>query len=419
MSLTSCQEKALDVVNTTNGNITISGPAGSGKTYLMNSILESLSNKTVAMCAPTHAAKNILSRVTGRDVSTIHKLLKIHPDTYEDQREFKQSGDVEDLDEIDVLIVEESSMIDQDIYDIMGRTIPRDCRIIGIGDKYQIQPVKHAPGVLSPMFTKFNTVEMHEIVRQAADNPIIQVSTDIRNGGWFSTKWSKEQKKGVMKVSDVNRMVDVYLSKIKTPEDLMDYRILAYTNDCVDYFNDLILKEVYKTNDPYVAGEYLVTQQPVMQTVGKFPECIIDNGEVVKILEVKQQTFEGMLPRIENETFDIAVLTVQNEEGNVYIFRVLWDDNQRERFGVYLSHAASTYKSVAGNTKRDWRAFWGLKETMIETKPLGASTFHKSQGSTVKGTCIYTQDMGYAEPEIVQQLAYVACTRATDWCLYN
>lgn len=421
MGLTACQQGAHDEFIHGEGNLTISGPAGSGKTFLMKSILASLKNKhkTVAMVAPTHQAKNVLHKMTGEDVSTIHSLLKIHPDTYEDQKHFKQAGDVDGLDEIDVLVVEEASMIDNELYDIMGKTMPRKCRILGVGDKFQLQPVKHEPGVISPMFTRFKTYEMHEVVRQAKDNPLIQVATEVRNGEWLRTNWSKELKQGVLRVPNVNKMLDTYLGKVKSAEDLLDYRILAYTNDCVDTFNGIIREHVYNTDEPFIAGEYLVTQMPVMQSNGKYPVCVIDNGEVVKVIDVRQITVDGSLPKVENESFDVAVLTVEKDDGGLYEFNVLWDDVQKERFQRYLMVAAGQYKSMRGNTKRYWRAFWGLKEMMIETKSLGASTVHKSQGTTVKGVCIYTQDMGYAEPEIVQQLAYVALTRPTNWALYN
>ncbi len=421
MGLTSCQQGAHDTFIDGAGHLTVSGPAGSGKTFLMKSILASLKNKgkNVVMVAPTHQAKNVLHKMTGEDVTTIHSLLKIHPDTYEDQKHFKQSGEVEGLDEIDVLVVEEASMIDDELYGIMGKMMPRKTRILGVGDKFQLQPVKHDPGVISPMFTKFQTYEMHEVVRQAKDNPLIQVATEVRNGEWLRNNWSKELRQGVLRVPNVNKMLDTYLSKIKSPEDLLDYRILSYTNDCVDTFNGIIRESVYSTSEPFIPGEYLVTQMPVMVSNGKYPVCVIDNGEVVKILDVRQIHVEGALPKVDNETFDVAVLTIEKDDGSVYEFNVLWDDVQKERFQQYLSLAAGTYKSIRGNTKRYWRAFWGLKEQMIETKSLGASTTHKAQGCTVKGVCIYTQDMGYAEPEIVQQLAYVALTRPTEWALYN
>lgn len=421
MGLTNCQQGAIDAFLKSDGHMTISGPAGSGKTFLMKSILEALESKgqNVVMVTPTHQAKNVLHKATGKEVTTIHSLLKIHPDTYEDQKHFTQSGEVEGLDEIDVLVVEEASMVDDELFGITGRTMPRKCRILAVGDKYQLQPVKHDPGVISPFFTKFSTFEMNEVVRQAKDNPLIQVATEVRNGQWLRSNWSKERRQGVLHVPNVSKMLDTYLSKVNSPEDLLDYRILAYTNDCVDTFNGIIREHVYNTTEPFIPGEYLVTQMPVMVSNGKYPVCVIENGEVVKILDVRQKTIDGMLPKVDNESFDVAVLTVEKEDGNVYEFHVLWDDLQKERFARYLSVAAGTYKSIRGNTKRYWRAFWGLKEQMIETKSLGASTVHKSQGTTVKGVCLYTQDMGYAEPEILQQLVYVGLTRPTDWALYN
>ncbi|CAL9959367.1 Dda-like helicase [Vibrio phage D479] len=416
------QQNALDRALETSEHLTISGPAGSGKSFLTKYIIEGLKAKMkrFALAAPTHQAKIVLAGMSGEDACTIHSLLKIHPDTYEDQRMFEQS-EVPDLAGLDVLLIDEASMYDDDLVNIMLNTLPKSCRIIAIGDKDQIQPVRHADGHLSPLFDLFECVYLDEIVRQAANNPLIQVATEIREGGWFRTNWDRATKCGMFHIPDSMKMINQFLKVIKTPEDLLNYRMFAFTNKNVDILNGFIRQHVYKTDLPFVDGEYLVLQQPVSKTNGKFSEIVLNNGEIVRIInEPEPVLFALTLPRMETEHVEVAFLEVEQEEGDIQEVCVLWGEEAEKTFGRFMFRASNEYKGLAAsrNRKMMWQAFWALKDRMVDTKSLGASTLHKAQGITIKGAAIYTADLDYADPCLRKQLAYVGSTRAEKWCLF-
>ncbi|AAQ17908.1 Dda DNA helicase [Aeromonas phage Aeh1] len=441
--LTDCQKTAIDAVLTDKKHITISGPAGSGKSFLTKILIQKLldlNSGAVITCAPTHQAKIVLSKMSGFTASTIHSVLKIHPDTYEDVREFKQSKSdkaKEDLKAVRYLIVDEASMVDNDLFEILLKSVHPFCQIIAIGDKHQIQPVRHAPGEISPFFTdkRFRLAELKTVVRQQAGNPIIQVATKIRNGGWFETNWDKATGTGVLDVKTIAKMMQIYLSKVKTPEDLLNYRMLAYTNDVVNSFNRVIRKHVYKTTEPFVDNEYLVMQEPVMreEEIGgeTFTETLLNNGETVKIIpgSIKRQLKYISLPYVEPIQIEVATMLVERQETDVtdnvdsdkeVEISVVWDASSQVLLDEALSYAASQYKQMGSGkaTSRLWESFWQVKGMFVNTKSLGASTFHKSQGTTVIGVCVYTGDMNFAQFEIQTQLGYVGCTRAQKWVIY-
>lgn len=431
VTLTNCQQKALDAVKASRKHITISGPAGSGKSFLTKLLIQSLGDRLgIAICAPTHQAKIVLAKMAGLNATTIHSLFMIHPETYEDVRSFGQSKKP-DLSKIRYLIIDEASMVDEDLCKIILACIPSTCQIIAIGDKSQVQPVRHEPGVLSPFFTDMETfrlVELEEIVRQQAGNPIIEVANKIRVGGWFETKWDRENKRGVLQVSGANKMIETILKKVKCPEDLLNYRLLAYTNNVVDRMNAVVRRHVYNTSEPFVDNEYLVMQQPVtkeeevdgtMCTV-----VVLNNGEIVKIKpdSIQRRTMTINLPYVDTFDVEVADMVVFDSEEQEKDILVIWDSDSQIQLDSALSRAAAQYKSMGARKTRGvkgpWDYFWEVKGQFADTKSLGASTIHKSQGITLKGCGIYTGDMNFATFEIQTQLAYVAVTRATDWVLY-
>lgn len=422
------QQRAYDRAMETDDHLTITGPAGSGKTFLTKYILDGLDAKMkrVVICAPTHQAKIVLTEMSGREAITIHSLLRINPETYEDQMEFTQS-EIPDLSEVDVIVIDEASMIDDDLFKILLDCIPSNLRVLGIGDKEQLQPVRHLDGHISPMFNEFESVELTEVVRQAAGNPLIQVATEIREGGDLRHNWCKDTKRGVYHVKNSMALIEAFKRVVHTPEDLLDYRMFAFTNNNVDILNGYIRTHVYKTTEPFVMGEYFVMQAPVVKKDGKFVETLLQNGEIVKIVsDPEREAMALKLPRMEVGACEVARMTVERldpripDEKKYVEITCFWDEKAEKTFGRYLFYAANEYRGLARSKTRNmlWDLYWELKGRISVTKSLGASTIHKAQGVTLKGCCLYAADFHYAGPAQQRQLKYVGSTRGSDWCLY-
>lgn len=441
MSLNPCQQKALNRAVMTDKHLTIHGPAGSGKSFLTKALLEALDDKLdIALVTPTHAAKNILTEMSGQEATTIHGLFKIHPSTYEDVRTFSQSDDF-DVSAIRILIIDEASMVDDELLGIILKSISKHCRIIAIGDKEQLQPVKHEPGHVSSLFDKYErkarrvdvngkeyydiieTIEFEQIelktIQRQAMGPLLDVATEVRNGMPLRSAWDKERKIGIVEVNSIKQLLNALFKKLTCPEDLMNYRAFAFTNNIVNKINTEIRKHVYNATEPFVDGEFLVMQEPVMEGEGKNQIAVITNGEIVRIKEgsIQRKTISISLPEISAVEIEAANIIVINDDDKEIEIEVVWDLSDKDILDELYRESAGLYKSNSYN-KNNWKSFWALKSRFADTKTLGACTVHKSQGSTVKGAIFYTQDMVYADYALKRQLMYVAVTRSTDWVLY-
>ncbi|AEN93839.1 DNA helicase [Escherichia phage Bp7] len=413
--------------------ITLNGPAGTGKTTLTKFILDHLVKNGelgVILTAPTHAAKKVLSKLAGQEASTIHRILKINPTTYEDQDIFEQR-EAPDLSKCNVLVVDEGSMIDGKLFKIIESSVPPWCTVLGIGDRAQLQPVE--PGCdgspqLSPFFThpKIKQLHLTEVMRSNA--PIIEVATEIRNGGWFRDCIFEDH--GVHGFKSQTALKDFmmnYFSIVKDADALFENRMFAYTNKSVEKLNSIIRKKLYETDAPYIKGEILVMQEPFMKELEydgkKFSETIFNNGQMVRILDVNHTSLflsaKDVGTRQMINYWDLQVESVdEDDEYYVEHLKVI-DETSVEKFHYFLAKVATEYKAMRGSGKKPkWADFWKAKRMFSKVRALPVSTVHKSQGLTVQNSFIYTPCMHMADANLASQLAYVSITRARTDAYY-
>ena len=112
-----------------NGVFVITGGPGTGKTTIINCILELLSreNETV-LCAPTGRAAKRMTEATGVESKTIHRLLEYGGE------EGVFARDEEHPLEADCVIADEASMIDLLLMRSLLRAIEPGARLILVGD---------------------------------------------------------------------------------------------------------------------------------------------------------------------------------------------------------------------------------------------------------------------------------------------
>ena len=108
-----------------------------GKTTLVNSILQILRAKKVKclLCAPTGRAAKRLTETTGLEAKTIHRLLEVDPAT----GRFSRNED--NPLECDLLIVDETSMVDVLLMHALLRALPNNAALIMVGDVDQLPSV--------------------------------------------------------------------------------------------------------------------------------------------------------------------------------------------------------------------------------------------------------------------------------------
>ncbi|MCB9590001.1 MAG: ATP-dependent RecD-like DNA helicase [Polyangiaceae bacterium] len=159
--------------------VVITGGPGVGKTTIIRAILSVFlgAQLEVRLAAPTGRAAKRLSEATGRDASTIHRLLEYDPRG----GGFQKSAD-EPLD-VGAVIVDEASMIDLTLAESLLAAIPPAARVVIVGDADQLPSV--GPGaVLRDLIESgvLPTVRLNEVFRQAEQSRIVQNAHRIYRG---------------------------------------------------------------------------------------------------------------------------------------------------------------------------------------------------------------------------------------------
>lgn len=120
-------------------NIFITGAAGTGKSFLVNEIVENFeeNGKQVVMCAPTGiAARNI-------NGFTIHHQFHVNPESLKISEADHQKNK-EWLSKTDLIIIDEVSMMSFILFNTIGAEIKNynpNCQVIVVGDFFQLPPV--------------------------------------------------------------------------------------------------------------------------------------------------------------------------------------------------------------------------------------------------------------------------------------
>lgn len=157
----------------------LTGGPGVGKTTAANTIIRLFKamGKTVALCAPTGRAAQRLSEVSGFEARTIHRLLEWNP---------SEGGFLKDESNpiaAQVIICDESSMLDIRLADALFRATSPTTQIVLIGDVDQLPSV--GPGnVLRDLIDSDHVpfIRLDKIFRQAKTSNIVSAAHKINSG---------------------------------------------------------------------------------------------------------------------------------------------------------------------------------------------------------------------------------------------
>ncbi|MDR1394718.1 MAG: AAA family ATPase, partial [Deltaproteobacteria bacterium] len=178
LTLSPDQKQAVSGAITRKAVIITGGP-GTGKTTITKAICRIFQavKARIALCAPTGRAAKRLSQATGLQALTIHRLLEYSP---QDGRFARDPGN---LLELDMLLVDEASMLDILVASSLLGALPKSAVLILIGDRDQLPPV--GPGRVLGDILDSGKLEVHNlstIYRQASRSLIIEAAHLINSG---------------------------------------------------------------------------------------------------------------------------------------------------------------------------------------------------------------------------------------------
>lgn len=177
-ALASGQRRGLEALLGGGVGVLTGGP-GTGKTTIVRAAVRyaALRRKTVLLCAPTGRAAKRLTESTGEEARTLHRALGFDP----------RLGDftrgVDDPLQVDLVVVDEASMLDQELALALLRALVPGTSLLLVGDVEQLPSV--GPGnVLSDVISSsvVPVARLDQVYRQAGDSGIIRCAHEVRSG---------------------------------------------------------------------------------------------------------------------------------------------------------------------------------------------------------------------------------------------
>jgi len=405
-NLTNCQESAVKeferfIFREQDSNFLLTGSSGVGKTSLIKNFADVLEKhnsmvnigiakipiEDIFLMAPTHKAKGILAEKTGLEVHTIHSALQLKMFFDKDsgeQKFFKPKDSGILIPTNSLLVVEEASMIDSYLLDLIIKHLPAGCKTLWLGDQFQLNQVGSSntpvfeqgikPVVLNEL-TRANNSELANLVVTMRDAVITNTVPKIKTGN---------HTKLLSRVDFENEMI-VAFNKNE------DAKVLAWRNATVKRYNKLIHTSLNGSDD-FFAGQQLVVNKTFKNSVGE----LLNVEKPLTVLAI-----------------DGAHTVVINGELLEYTKLIISSD------GTFIRVPSSKYKlnKVLKTFKdnKDWSNYYATKEQYADVNDAYAISTHKSQGSSYTKVFVDLTDIMLNQKlNEMLRLLYVALTRASD-----
>ena len=169
-----------------NGLFILSGGPGTGKTTTINMIIRYFhaAGLDIFLAAPTGRAAKRMTEATGFEARTIHRMLELNSALSDEaSRKIKFERNEENPLEADVIIIDEMSMVDIQLFQSLLKAVAPGTRLILVGDVNQLPSV--GPGqVLRDLIESgaFPMMTLQKIFRQAEESDIVVNAHRINNG---------------------------------------------------------------------------------------------------------------------------------------------------------------------------------------------------------------------------------------------
>lgn len=374
----------------------LKGYSGTGKSTLIKTILRDLPNmahmcRAIApdwvepeplLTATTNQAAEALHISVDRvlPAQTVHSAcsLRLHIPDYRNPK-VKRLDIAGDPIENKLLIVDEASYIDRHLLKlILEQTI--NCKIVFVGDYAQLTPVEED---YMPAFEMNQCeIELTDLIR-FDPGPMTDIVTDLR-GAVLGRGWKKfKLTPGVIDRVSREEFNEMAKHQFQRPDEFPNLKILAYSNDRVTKFNNMLSRVIQGTSNPIVGQKMMVNQ-----AVNNNASACYNNEEIQigSIEEAKEYGCDG------------------------------WEIQLVGKAGYYFMPKRRGMQDEAHRRclmKDDYQGMKIIADTWIDLRPTFSCTVNKSQGSTYERGFIDLDDICRFARTTNQlaRLLYVAVSR--------
>lgn len=414
----------------------IKGYAGTGKTTIVRSLVESLpavNGKTVLL-APTGRAAKVLSNYTKKQAYTIHKKIYYRKPTSDGGMAFQRQ---QNLHGNTIFIVDEASMIsnggglsdggsllDDLVHYVFSGT---NCKIIFIGDTAQLPPVglDISPALdieylKASFYFTINSFELTEVVRQTEGSGILTNATAIRDE--IKSNLNIKPHFDLQGFQDVIRIdgadLEDALNSAYDKYGAEDSMVICRSNKRANIFNQQIRARIRWQENELSSGDYMMV---VKNNYFWLPEeskaGFIANGDIIQVTRV------GNIQEMHGFRFaDVRMRMIDYPDEPELETRLLLDTIMSESPALSQTDNKKLYDSVALDYSDIADRRMRLKKikedgffNALQVKFAYAITCHKAQGG--QWPCVFVEQ-GYLTDEMINteylRWLYTAVSRATE-----
>ena len=361
-----------------NNILVLTGGPGTGKTTTLSFIIEIFESigKKVKLCAPTGKASKRMSQATGKDASTIHRLLDMGYNYDLDEAVFAKNEDEPIL--ADVIIVDETSMVDILRMNNLLTAIKKGTHLILVGDKDQL-PSVGAGNVLKDIISSelIPCMTLNKIFRQAMKSHII-VNAHRINSGQMPLVNDKDNDFFIMNRDNSDDIQELII-------DLITKRLPQYYNIMpkdIQIITPMKKRDIGTQNINKILQEALNPKSPLKNEYATKFKIYRENDRVIHIKNNYEKEWDDGK---ESGTgiFNGDTGTIECINNSQKILTVLFDDGKKANYDF---------------------------EELDELEHSFALTVHKSQGSEYP--CIILPIHQVAPMLLTRKILYTAITRA-------
>jgi len=425
----------------------LKGRGGTGKTTIVKMVIDKsniphgqILGATIADEARGILENNLPATVKTRTIASALGLvsdfnsrtgeLYFRERTTQEQMMYEAQGKSDPIENAKLIIIDEASMVGDDIYEILMRKKRPNAKVIFMGDNAQIPPIMADGGSKdSPVFELLegteNFSELTQRMRQGEESPILPV-TDVYAENIESMQRGDQGKEnpltkrtssfdvnsnsGVIFTDNRQEIVDSFVEDFqKDPDNLKNAVIIGARNEVVDNFAQLVRNKLFDNpSEPFVIGDIIRVNSPFLQ--GK--EVLYANGFKGKVIKVEPL---GINPLINLETFAITVeydsVNISGKTVRKTTRMTTINPENKKALKSMLQALALKAKSKQIN----WKVYYDIKESIVDLGYNYAMTSHKVQGSTYKNVYVLEDDiMSFPGGRLQRnRMLYTAVSRPT------